>query len=524
MLRRPRAATGSDRRCAGTVTSRSTRSRARCSVAGARSTSRSCEFDVLDALSSRAPARLQPRARCSSASGAPDWFGDDHVVDVHVANVRRKLGDDPAAALHPHRARRRLPDGRRVIGVRDAPQPHREGARRAARGDRRGQRHAARRGPHGRAGALSPPHPRSAWGSYRPRRRRPSRRGVRRIRSSSRSPSPSPRPPRPPPLIGWLVAHHGSCGRLAHARGRRARASRTATTTRAYTWPARTSSPCSPRVQRDGTRPRDRRGTARACSPTSRTSCAPHWPRSRRISRRLADGVVGRDTRDVAGPPRRDRPPAPPDRGHRARLERRGAPARARRATGRRRRAAARRSRRGAPAFDAKGVELRVAVTAADRRTVRIDPDRAREVLAILLDNALRHTERGGLVTLSARRRRARRRARVEDNGDGLDADQLERVFERFYRVDPARDRATGGSGIGLTIARAIVEAHNGTINAQSPGSGHAQPSASRSPPSPSRARRRSERTPGAATSSGRRRKSPLSPTRRVSIPRPAER
>jgi signal transduction histidine kinase len=127
---------------------------------------------------------------------------------------------------------------------------------------------------------------------------------------------------------------------------------------------------------------------------------------------------------------------------------------------------------RVAPPFNAKGIELRVEVS-SEATTVHIAPDRAHEVLAILLDNALRHTERGGLVTLSARTAEHDVVLSVEDTGDGLDADELERVFERFYRVDQSRSRDRGGSGIGLTIARALVEAHGGRMWAESDGRGH---------------------------------------------------
>jgi signal transduction histidine kinase len=125
-----------------------------------------------------------------------------------------------------------------------------------------------------------------------------------------------------------------------------------------------------------------------------------------------------------------------------------------------------------APAFTAKGVELRVEVR-GEAPTVHLDPDRAREVLVILLDNALHHTDRGGLVTLSADPADREVVLGVTDTGDGLEPDQLERVFERFYRVDRSRSRDRGGSGIGLTIARALVEAQGGRMWAESDGRGH---------------------------------------------------
>jgi len=123
------------------------------------------------------------------------------------------------------------------------------------------------------------------------------------------------------------------------------------------------------------------------------------------------------------------------------------------------------------PAFEAKGVRLDVD---CDVRlpTVGLDADRIGEVLANLLENALRHTPSGGRVALYARRRGGGVELAVADEGEGLDAVHLERVFERFYRADPSRSRERGGTGIGLTIARAIVDAHGGRIHAESDGPG----------------------------------------------------
>lgn len=103
---------------------------------------------------------------------------------------------------------------------------------------------------------------------------------------------------------------------------------------------------------------------------------------------------------------------------------------------------------------------------------VRADRDRIGQVLGNLLDNALRHTPSGGTVTVSAAAAGDGVRLAVADTGEGIPAEHLSHVFERFYRVDRARDRAHGGSGIGLAIAKAIVEAHRGTIAADSPGKG----------------------------------------------------
>lgn len=121
------------------------------------------------------------------------------------------------------------------------------------------------------------------------------------------------------------------------------------------------------------------------------------------------------------------------------------------------------------PAFAEKGVVLE----AGDPRSlpdVSADSDRIAQVLTNLLTNALRHTPSGGRVAVSAQASNGAVEFRVRDTGSGVPADQLLRIFERFYRVDPARSRALGGSGIGLTIARALVEAHGGRIWAESPG------------------------------------------------------
>jgi signal transduction histidine kinase len=89
-----------------------------------------------------------------------------------------------------------------------------------------------------------------------------------------------------------------------------------------------------------------------------------------------------------------------------------------------------------------------------------------------LLSNALRHTPTGGHVDITVTTTRETVSCQVTDNGAGIPADALPHVFERFYRADPSRNHDTGGSGLGLTIARALVRAHHGTIAASSPGPG----------------------------------------------------
>jgi two-component system OmpR family sensor kinase len=101
--------------------------------------------------------------------------------------------------------------------------------------------------------------------------------------------------------------------------------------------------------------------------------------------------------------------------------------------------------------------------------TLQADPDRLTQVLRNLVRNAVAHTEPSGRVAVVARAHDGRLAITVADDGPGIPADQLERVFERFHRVDEARAREGGGTGLGLPIARAIVEAHGGRIWAESP-------------------------------------------------------
>lgn len=122
-------------------------------------------------------------------------------------------------------------------------------------------------------------------------------------------------------------------------------------------------------------------------------------------------------------------------------------------------------------AYAAAGVAL--VVDAPHLPDLSVDPDRLGQVFANLLDNALRHTPAGGTVRLSAARTPTGVRFVVADDGEGIDHAHLPHLFERFYRVDAARDRAHGGSGIGLSVTRALVHAHGGTIAAHSAGPGH---------------------------------------------------
>ena len=118
--------------------------------------------------------------------------------------------------------------------------------------------------------------------------------------------------------------------------------------------------------------------------------------------------------------------------------------------------------------------------------TIHVDPARMMQVLLNLLGNALQYTPSGGRVTVQCSVNSEHSSANglpanslphtapslqisIKDSGIGLTADQLAHIFERFYRVDKSRSRAGGGSGIGLTISKHLVEAHNGRLIASSP-------------------------------------------------------
>jgi histidine kinase len=104
---------------------------------------------------------------------------------------------------------------------------------------------------------------------------------------------------------------------------------------------------------------------------------------------------------------------------------------------------------------------------------VLADEDRALQVLTNLIGNALQYTPEGGQVSLAAQLMGDQVQISVRDNGAGIPAEHLAHIFDRFYRVDKSRSRqAGGGSGIGLTIARALVEAQSGRIWAESAGDG----------------------------------------------------
>lgn len=121
--------------------------------------------------------------------------------------------------------------------------------------------------------------------------------------------------------------------------------------------------------------------------------------------------------------------------------------------------------------FREKGVRL-VQQVPADLPRVLVDVGRIGQVLVNLLGNALQYTPAGGTVTISALQEKNYVLIRITDTGIGIAPEDLPHIFERFYRADRSRARSSGGSGIGLTIAKLLAEAHGGFIRAESAGPG----------------------------------------------------
>jgi two-component system phosphate regulon sensor histidine kinase PhoR len=118
-------------------------------------------------------------------------------------------------------------------------------------------------------------------------------------------------------------------------------------------------------------------------------------------------------------------------------------------------------------ALDTKKQSLGIDVQ-GDGFRIKADRDRIEQLFVNLIDNAVKYTKETGRILVSLAEQRDTITVTVEDNGIGIPAEHLDRVFERFYRVDKARSRQLGGTGLGLGIAKHIVLAHNGRINMES--------------------------------------------------------
>ena len=114
-----------------------------------------------------------------------------------------------------------------------------------------------------------------------------------------------------------------------------------------------------------------------------------------------------------------------------------------------------------------KNISLELDV-ASPLPTIEVDPGRMTQVLTNILDNATRHTPEGGRIILSAKHDGEKVLLSIQDSGPGLPPEDIDRIFERFYRTDSSRQREDGGSGLGLAIAKSIVQAHNGQLSAES--------------------------------------------------------
>lgn len=113
------------------------------------------------------------------------------------------------------------------------------------------------------------------------------------------------------------------------------------------------------------------------------------------------------------------------------------------------------------PDFYKKGVRL---AFSGEPTVLRADRDKISQVIVNLLSNALKYTPGGGQVEVLISDTGSQAQMAVRDSGQGIPPEDLPNIFERFYRADKSRNRLTGGSGLGLSIARAIIEAHNGKI------------------------------------------------------------
>ncbi len=149
------------------------------------------------------------------------------------------------------------------------------------------------------------------------------------------------------------------------------------------------------------------------------------------------------------------------------------------------------------PMAERKNISIQLE-RAAGGAEVYCDSEALHQVLSNLLDNALKYTPEGGCITVGARILGGQVEIYVRDTGIGIPAEELPRLFERFYRVDKARSRELGGTGLGLSIVKHMVESMGGSVGVDSaPGSGSRSYRIGRSPPWPMWGTTRAPTTPG---------------------------
>ena len=110
---------------------------------------------------------------------------------------------------------------------------------------------------------------------------------------------------------------------------------------------------------------------------------------------------------------------------------------------------------------------IRLEIRAPEELPARGDPRQTERILAVLLDNALRHTPSGGCITVAGNPRDGWVEASAIDTGPGIAPENLSRIFDRFYRADTSRARGGGGTGLGLAIARDLAQAQGGDLTAE---------------------------------------------------------
>ena len=116
---------------------------------------------------------------------------------------------------------------------------------------------------------------------------------------------------------------------------------------------------------------------------------------------------------------------------------------------------------------ESRNIDLRVDI-APNVEYCYADPKRLKQIILNLINNAFRYTAEGGVVTIRVWQDKNEFYFSVQDTGIGIAADELDRIFERFYRTEQSRDRESGGSGLGLAITKALVDAHDGWIKVAS--------------------------------------------------------